>query len=179
VVTAGLGATGVREARAPDVPAVAAVHSRAWRAAYAGLLDAGTLDALTPEALAAGWETAVTRSPSPRHAVLVALSDELVIGFAAVAPSGDADAGEADGEVVALAVDPAHQRAGHGSRLLAAATDRLREAGFTSVAVWTPATDDPRRAFLAAAGLAPDGATREYAGQALAEVRYRASLGAS
>lgn len=168
--------TGVREAHAGDVPAVAAVHARAWRAAYPDLLDAGTIDALTPEALEGAWRAAVTSPPSDRHAVLVALADDLVVGFAAVAPSGDADAGEGDGELVALAVDPVHQRAGHGSRLLAAATDRLRAAGFTAVAAWTPAPDTPRRAFLAAAGLAEDGATRAYAGRDLAEVRYTATL---
>jgi GNAT superfamily N-acetyltransferase len=176
VVTAGLDSTSVREARAGDVPAVAAVHARAWRAAYADLLDAATLAALTPEALEAGWRAAITAPPSPRHAVLVALSDDLVIGFAAVAPSEDADAGAGDGELVALAVDPAHQRAGHGSRLLSAATDRLRDDGFTAVATWTPDADAPRRAFLASAGLAEDGATRAYAGQDLTEVRYAAAL---
>jgi GNAT superfamily N-acetyltransferase len=176
VVTA---TTSVRPARAGDVPAVAAVHARAWRSAYTGLLDPETLAALTPEALAEAWRAAVTRPPSPRHAVLVAVSDDLVVGFAAVAPSEDGDAGERDGELVALAVDPAHQRAGHGSRLLSAATDHLRESGFTGVTSWTPAADEPRRAFLASAGLRPDGATRSYAGRELAEVRYAAELGAT
>ena len=175
-MTARVESTSVREARAGDVPAVAAVHSRAWRAAYADLLDAGTLAALTPAALEGAWRAAITSPPSPRHAVLVALSDDLVVGFAAVAPSEDADAGEGDGELVALAVDPLHQRAGHGSRLLSAATDRLREDGFTAVAAWAPRPDTPRRAFLASAGLVEDGATRAYAGQDLTEVRYAAAL---
>ena len=168
--------TSVREARAGDVPAVAAVHARAWRAAYAGLLDAGTLAALTPEALEEAWRAAITAPPSPRHAVLVALTDDLVVGFAAVAPSEDADAADGDGELVALAVDPLHQRGGHGSRLLSAATDRLRDDGFTAVTAWTPAPDGPRRAFLASAGLLADGASRTYAGQDLVELRYAADL---
>ena len=167
----------VREARPGDVPAIAAVQARAWRAAYDGLLDAGTLAGLTSEALAGPWRDAVARPPSPRHAVLVALADDLVVGFAAAAPSEDADAGADDGEVVALAVDPAHQRAGHGSRLLAAAADHLRGAGLRSVAAWTPAADGPRRAFLASAGLREDGATRAYQGRELTEVRYSATLG--
>src|SRR5689334_3466028 len=96
----------VRDARPGDAGAIAAVQARAWRAAYGGLLDAGTLAALTPETLAEPWRAAVAEPPSPRHAVLVALADDLVVGFAAVAPSEDADAGEADGELVVLAVDP-------------------------------------------------------------------------
>jgi GNAT superfamily N-acetyltransferase len=166
----------VRPARPGDVPAIAAVQARAWRAAYADLLDPGTLDRLTPEALAGPWREAVTQPPSPRHAVLVALADDLVVGFAAAAPSEDADAGADDGELVALAVDPAHQHAGHGSRLLAAAADHLRDAGLRSVAAWTPAGDAPRRAFLASAGLREDGATRDYQDRDLTEVRYSAAF---
>src|SRR5215213_249319 len=108
----------VRPARAGDVDAVAAVQARSWRAGYAELLGAGTLQAITPERLAAPWREAVTRPPSPRHLVLVALSRDLVVGFAAVGPSEDPDAAPVDGELVALWVDPAHQRQGHGSRLL-------------------------------------------------------------
>jgi len=167
----------VREARPGDVPAIAAVQARAWRAAYAGLLDPATLAELTPEALDGPWREAVTRPPSPRHAVLVALADDLVVGFAAAAPSEDADADADDGEIVALAVDPAHQQGGHGSRLLAAATDHLRDAGLRSVMAWTPEGDAPRRAFLASAGLRADGATRAYQGLELTEVRYSAALG--
>jgi len=167
----------VRAARPGDAAAVAAVHARAWRAAYADLLDAATLAELTPAALAGPWREAVASPPSPRHAVFVAVAGDLVVGFAAAAPSEDADAGPLDGEVVALAVDPAHQRAGHGSRLLAAATDHLRDAGLRGVTVWTPVADAPRREFLAAAGLRADGATRAYQGRELTEVRYSAALG--
>jgi GNAT superfamily N-acetyltransferase len=166
----------VRAARPGDVPAIAAVQSRAWRAAYADLLDPETLDGLTPEVLAGPWREAIANPPSPRHAVLVALANDLVVGFAAAAPSEDADAGADDGELVVLAVDPAHQHAGHGSRLLAAATDHLRDSGLRSVATWTPAGDEPRRAFLAAAGLREDGATRVYEDRDLTEVRYSAAL---
>jgi GNAT superfamily N-acetyltransferase len=168
--------TSVRPARPGDVPAIAAVQARAWRSAYDGVLDAGTLAALTPDALAGPWHEAVARPPSARHAVLVAVADELVVGFAAAAPSEDGDAGADDGELVALAVDPAHQRAGHGSRLLSAAADHLRQAGLRSVAAWTPEGDLPRRAFLASAGLREDGAVRAYQGQDLTEVRYSATL---
>jgi GNAT superfamily N-acetyltransferase len=172
--------TSVRPAAAGDVPAVAAVQARAWHAGYADLLGPETLAAVTPEALAAPWREAVTRPPSPRHLVLVALSRDLVVGFAAVGPSGDPDAADVDGELVALWVDPAHQRQGHGSRLLAAAADHLRASGLTGVATWTPEGDRARRTFLASAGLVPDGGRRTLAtgdGAELTELRYTAALG--
>ena len=99
--------------------------------------------------------------PGPGHEVLVACAGSAVVGLAAVAPAGDADARPAvDGELVALLVDPTAQGAGHGSRLLAAAVDRLRAAGAARMLVWCPTADGARRRFLRSAGLAEDGARR-------------------
>jgi GNAT superfamily N-acetyltransferase len=169
----------VRPAAPADAVAIGAVQARAWRQAYRGVLPDEALDQLSADRLAPAWRLAVTDPPTPRHRVLVACTGELVVGFAAVAPRQDGDATEGDGELVELLVDPAHQQAGHGSRLLAAAADLLREHGATSVAVWTPVVDGPRRAFLASAGLQPDGAARTLAapdGTIAEQVRLVASL---
>jgi GNAT superfamily N-acetyltransferase len=167
----GPEAASVRPARASDAGAVAAVQARAWRRAYPGVIPAGALDRLDPQQLEPHWRRAVTDPPSQRHAVFVACSGAAVVGFAAVAPSTDPDADPvADAELVALEVDPAHQRAGHGSRLLAAAAQRLRETGFTALRVWCPEPDGARRAFLDSAGLRPDGARRVLGGGAAGEL---------
>ncbi len=156
----GVSDASVRPASAADVSAIGAVQVRSWRRSYADLLPAPLLAGLSADQLAAGWRAAVTSSPSARHAVLVACSGSTVVGLAALAPSTDGDATAADAELVALEVDPAHQRAGHGSRLLAAVADTARAAGFTTLRTWLPARDDARRAFLESAGLRPDGALR-------------------
>jgi GNAT superfamily N-acetyltransferase len=156
----GAADASVRPARTADVAAIGAVQLRSWRREYADLLPGGLLDGLRAEDLAGPWHAAVTAPPSPRHAVLVACAGAAVVGFAAVAPSGDSDATGSDAELVALEVDPAHQRSGHGSRLLAAAADAARDHGFTALRVWVPAADEPRRAFLMSAGPRPDGARR-------------------
>jgi GNAT superfamily N-acetyltransferase len=169
----------VRPARAADAAAIGAVQARAWRAAYAALLDPPALDRLTPDALAAPWHEAVSRPPSSRHAVLVACSGSIVVGVAAVAPSSDPDAGEHDGDLVVLAVDPAHRGAGHGSRLLSASADTLRDGGARTVRAWVPDADAPLRAFLASAGVAADGAHRTYRttdGREVGETRLSATL---
>lgn len=166
----------VRPATAADLAAIGAVHARAWRAAYADLLPAEVLTELGPESFAAAWHGAVTTPPSRRHRVLVACSGPTVVGFCASDP---------EGEIVALLVDPAHQRHGHGSRLLAAIVDLLRDDDVDAVHTWSPADDGPRRAFLASAGFGPDGAARDLAlpgggstqeGGTLREVRLVAGL---
>lgn len=151
---------GVRRARPEDADAVGAVHAASWGADYAELLPrrAGTVD---PAALAASWSQAIQAPPTPRHRVMVATAGPDVVGFVAFGPSADGDADPAaDAEVVALLVHPDAQRAGHGSRLLNAAVDTLRENGFRRIRMWVPEVDEPRLAFVRGAGLADDGAGR-------------------
>jgi GNAT superfamily N-acetyltransferase len=171
--------TLVRPARAGDPSSISAVQARAWRLAYGNLLPEATLEALEPEALLPAWRRAVAEPPSQRHAVLVAVADDIVVGFAAVGPSEDPDATETDGQLGVLAVDPAHQRAGHGSRLLSAVVDHLRTHGLTALTAWVPEPDLARTAFLTSAGMLPDGARRSFVGAGEAdvtEVRLAADL---
>jgi len=96
-----------------------------------------------------------------------------------MAPCADPDTGPVDAELVALEVDPAHQRSGHASRLLSAVASTLRERGFGALRVWCPVDDQPRRAFLMSAGLRPDGAYRQLrtdGGKQIAEERLTAAL---
>lgn len=160
VIDGPAGEPSVRRATSADVAGIGAVLERTWRGGYAGLLPPVVLPLLSGAALADAWRSAVTDPPSPRHVVLVARTGGLVVGMVAVAPSRDGDADAADGEVVELAVDPAHQRAGHGSRLLAAAAETLRDKGSRTIRIWTAEVDDVRYGFLVSTGLRPDGARR-------------------
>ncbi|MGK5555137.1 N-acetyltransferase family protein [Actinomadura kijaniata] len=156
---------GVRPARRADAAAVAAVQVRAWRQGYRDLLPAAVLAEVTgPEAEQAWrdrWAESISSPPSPRHRVLVAVANDLVTGFAAHAPAEDADQDPATvAELLTLLVDPPHARAGHGSRLLAATVDLLREDGAETLLTWAFEEDRVLRAFLGSAGWAPDGAAR-------------------
>ena len=134
----------VRPARVTDADAAARAQLASW--AEDGALPPGALAAASVSDLADAWTEAILRPPSPRHRVLVAVDVDVVVGVAATAPHDDPDADPRDeGALMALTVAPVARRRGHGSRLLAAAVDTLREAGLD---------------FLVRAGWAEDGARR-------------------
>lgn len=147
----------VRPARATDAEAAARAQLAAWT--EGGVLPARALAAVSLADLAATWAEAVIRPPSSKHRVLVALEGDLVVGVAATAPNEDPDADNArEGMVIALSVTPVVRGHGHGSRLLAAAIDTLRDAGFGTAYAWV--ADERGRDFLTKAGWAEDGARR-------------------
>lgn len=150
----------VRPAIPGDDAVVADVQVSAWHSSHADLLGEDVLAALDRERIRRQWEAAITAPPGPGYAVLVACERADVVGFAAVGP----------GVLVALEVAPSAQRSGHGSRLLAAAVDRLRSDGAHEVSTWVLDDDTAREQFLAGAGLGPDGKTRTLA-TGLREVR--------
>ncbi|MGH8823929.1 MAG: GNAT family N-acetyltransferase [Jiangellaceae bacterium] len=151
----------VRVAWADDAPAIGAVQARAWSRSYADVLPPAVRTEIDADGFAEVWRQAITRPPTARHRVLVALERNAVVGFAATAPSEDADAGPGDAEVVAFHVDPDALGAGHGSRLIAAVVDTMRADGFSHARSWLVAGDDAVRGFLESAGWAADGAHRE------------------
>lgn len=164
----------VRSARPPDAVAIGRVQVVSWRTALAATLGevAERLDAVSH---AERWSDAITDPPGPGYRVLVAVTGETVVGFAALAPAPSAGG---IGEVVALEVGPDHWRNGHGSRLLAACVDTLRAAGAGGIRTWALEGDPARRRFLDAAGLRPEGATRalEVGGRQVREEAWSARL---
>lgn len=140
----------VRPAVPGDEDDVTRVQVTAWRSTHESALGDGVVDALDTAVMRDRWAAAIAAPPGPGFAVFVALDGPRVVGFAAVAP----------GQLMALEVDPDHQRAGHGSRLLAAAVDRLRSDGAQELVTWVLDDDSARERFLSSAGLGPDGTER-------------------
>jgi ribosomal protein S18 acetylase RimI-like enzyme len=170
----------VRLARETDAPAVGLVQAEVWRAAYAAVLPADVVATFQPQAFARAWRDSLSKPPEGVYRLLVACAGEQVVGFAAIGPSQDPDAGQVTGELLALGVHPQARRVGHGSRLLNAAVDTLRGAGAETLHAWLLASDEGTRAFLTSAGLMPDGAWRDRVvspeGDTAREVRVVASL---
>ena len=157
------------------------VQATVFRDAYADRVPAEVVALFEPEAFARSWRESLAAPPGGIHRLLVACAGEQVVGLAAVGPSQDPDAEPEWGEVTVLGVHPDARRQGHGSRLLNATVDVLREAGARAVALWVLADDEAGRAFLAASGFAADGAYRDRVvspgGDTLREVRLTAHLG--
>lgn len=153
---------GVRAAVPLDAESIAGVQLRAWQAGAGAGVPAKVLDALDVQDVHFAWATAIASPPSPRHRVLVAVAAGTVVGFAATTPAGDPDSEpEHEGEIAVLQVDPSHRVAGHGSRLLSACIDGLRDEGCDVAYHWISAADLASRSFFVGAGWAADGAQRE------------------
>lgn len=145
----------------PDVDGIAGVNVRSWRVRFAELLPADVLDRMDAGDLAMVWASAILNPPTPGHRVLVAVDDDVVVGYAAIGPAGDPDAEAGTVELLALEVDPDRTRQGHGSRLMAAAMDVAKEGGAEDAVAWCALDDQVRRAFLQSAGWGPDTAFRD------------------
>ncbi|MEV7396798.1 GNAT family N-acetyltransferase [Aeromicrobium sp. NPDC092404] len=164
-----------------DATSIVRVQLASWRASYADLVPAEVIDALDPAELAERWATTLSSPKDARMRVLVALERADVRGFTLVHPCYDPDADQvADGEIGEFVIDPAHQRSGHGSRLLQAAVDTLSADRFTRAVWWVDSTDDVLRGFVTESGWEADGAHRELAtetGQTLKQIRLHTAIG--
>lgn len=171
----------VRPALPEDAHAVGHVHA----ATFAAVIEAGIGEPfqIDPSTFEAQWGRAISTPPSAKHRILVALEGVRVVGFAALAPTeqlipdADGDKGPA-AEIVALEIAEDKRREGHGSRLLAACADILRQTGAESVQAWCVAGDETRERFLISAGFAPRGVRRSYdvGGSTLTENAWHAAL---
>lgn len=164
-----------------DATSIVRVQLASWRTTYADLVPADVLESLDPTELAERWVTTLSSPKDARMRVLVALERADVRGFALVHPSYDPDSDQvADGEMGELVIDPDHQRAGHGSRLLQAAIDTLAADRFTRAVWWINTGDDALRTFVTGSGWEPDGAHRELAtetGSTVKQIRLHTGIG--
>ena len=117
--------------------------------------------------------------------MLVALEGQWRVGFVALGPADDLQPDDPDPATTMalgpLLVEPRWGRRGHGSRLLAAATAHLVEAGLTRAVTWAPETNAATVGFLESAGWARDGYVRGLetpAGSVVREMRLHTALAA-
>ena len=188
----------VRPARMEDLTAIGQVQAATMLASleaghtaeHGAPLPEGVRAMIAAPVIAAGWEAAVAEPPSPEHHVLVATTAQAdaasrtVVGLLGLAPTQSMDAeGHLDEagvqavEVTALGVEPASQRRGHGSRLLAAAVDLARQDGARALVAWAVRGDQSVSRLLSSVGRAPTGAHRVLGvGEGITEDCWAASL---
>lgn len=155
-------ADSVRLALPVEAAQIATIQRRVWNQQLPAEVAGSVLGGVDLDEMTRSWHAAIVRPPLAQFRVLVAVTDDRVVGFAALGPSDDPDAEPGqDGIVAEFAIDPAAQRAGHGSRLLNACMDTLRTDGFGRATWWLRSTDDALRRFLTESGWAPDGGHQE------------------
>jgi GNAT superfamily N-acetyltransferase len=165
----------VRAAQPSDASAMAALHVRAWRAAYSGMLPAAFLDQLKVEEREAMWRRSVTApevAPAER-VILVAEENGTLLGLASAGHArGDDEFGM--GEVYSINVDPPAWGRGAGGALLAAATAWL-DGRFGVSILWVVDRNQRARSLYERAGWSVDGATKieVYDGTSVDNCRYR------
>jgi len=124
----------VRQAKQSDARAIAAVHVRAWREAYRGLLPDELLDQLSVEQREQSWHELLRDGLAGAFTLVAVGSGARVEGFCAAAtPSRDEDADERIAEIAATYVEPRRWRAGIGSLLMEAVLGELRQRGYREV----------------------------------------------
>jgi GNAT superfamily N-acetyltransferase len=152
----------VRLARTTDVDDIARVQVRSWRVGYVDVLPSEVLSALQEDDISWEWGRALLAGDEHRVFVAIAEGSGDVVGVASVGPTNDPDLDPVTtAEIGLLLVDPDHVRQGHGSRLMAACIDMVRDAGRSECVIWVPIADEPRRSLLQSAGWGPDGAYRD------------------
>ena len=167
----------MRHAVPDDATALARLQVSSWQAAYAAIIPAGHLAAMSAAERAARHAARIAAS-DPRAAELVAERDGAVVGWASCGPVRDEDLDpELVGEIRAMYAEPAAWSTGVGTALMRASLEHLRGAGFTAVTLWVLEDNLRARAFYERWAFRPDGA-RQVAqlGAPIGEVRYARSL---
>ena len=154
----------VRPATPDDASDLGRIQVDTWRTAYSDVVPTAVLEALSTDVATPSWAAAITAAPSAQHHVLVAMEQQWRVGFAAVGPTEDLEPDDpqpdSTAQLAVILVEPRWGRRGHGSRLLAAVVDTIRDDGMSRMITWIPEGDTVTRDFLTSAGWAPDGLVR-------------------
>ena len=170
----------VRPATLGDVPAIAAIHIRAWQMAYAGYMADEHLENLSAEKRQDLWRDAIEYAePQVYVAMGSTKTGEKVVGFVGFDRSRDAKTKSTTGEIWSIYVDPEHQGTGAGLALWDAAREGLQEEECTDVTIWLLLCNEQALQFFDTAGFKREMntiKTVEVGGAKLEEIRLKRSL---
>lgn len=137
----------IRKAEPADAEAIAEVHRQAWQGAYSGIIPHRALGAMLGRRGGEWWANAVRRAAS----ILVLDVDGAVAGYATVGRNRSRDLPQ-KGEIYELYIKPEYQGVGFGTRLFAAARQKLKSHGLKGLVVWALEENSGALAFYAGAG---------------------------
>ena len=181
----------VRPARPGEAAEIARIQRDTLAMAYASVMPADVMAQLVDPDVRAAIHDALTNqiaSNDPGAQALVALEGDALVGFTfaraavrdgvSMTEANDPEP-ERTGFLEQILVEPRWGRRGHGSRLLAAATEFFAAAGFTRAISWVPDGNVATISFLESAGWARDGYARRWRsgdGSTVRELRFHTAL---
>lgn len=137
----------IRKAEPRDADAIADVHHEAWRGAYAGIIPHRALNAMINRRGRDWWAQAIRRAAS----VLVVEVGGKVAGYATLGRNRARELPQ-QGEIYELYLRPECQGIGLGTRLFAAAQEKLALHGLQGLVVWALEDNSNALAFYTGAG---------------------------
>lgn len=159
----------IRHATVEDAPAIAAIHVHAWRAAYAGIVPPDHLAGLSLREKTEFWEQQLAVNLG---AVLVAVRDGKLVGWASGGASRDAD-GKGGLEIHAIYIAPQYWSQGIGRELMKALEAALSPC--SAITLWALRENQRAIGFYRKLGYQFDGAEKTVlvGGAKLSELRLR------
>lgn len=137
----------IRRATVADADSVVAVHMRAWRETYAGLVPDEVIRGAPVARRVAAW----TKLLSDPYVDTFVVAASETVAFASCGAARDPRLGAA-GEITAVYVLAAQQRRGFGRALMRACAEALSARGHDSCGLWVLDSNAPARRFYAALG---------------------------
>ncbi|WP_432286230.1 GNAT family N-acetyltransferase [Aminobacter sp. BA135] len=137
----------IRKAEPRDADAIAEVHHEAWRGAYSGIIPHRALNTMINRRGGEWWANAIRRAAT----VLVIEIGGKIAGYATLGRNRARELKQ-QGEIYELYLRPECQGIGLGSRLFAAARQRLADHGLKGMVVWALEENDNALAFYSGAG---------------------------
>ncbi|MBN2390885.1 MAG: GNAT family N-acetyltransferase [Anaerolineae bacterium] len=132
----------IRQAKFEDSAGIAHVQVDSYRTAYAGIFPQSYLEHFTYEEQTQDWRDLL--SAEMTDVLYVAETDASeIVGYALGRPDPN-EFPPYQSELVALHVRKTYQRQGIGRRLIAAVAAHLKQAGCTSLMLWTLAQNPSR-----------------------------------
>lgn len=166
----------IRSAAASDAERIAEINIASWRAAYQGLLAAGTLAAMDPTRLADEWRGSIEVPEGPEVRLWVIERAGEIFGYSRTGPSRDADARpEEVAEVYGFYLDPDSWGRGAGRLLMDHVVEDLAGRHFEEATLWVVDRNERARSFYERLGWTHEPGPKNTCFGA-PEVRYRRSL---
>jgi GNAT superfamily N-acetyltransferase len=152
----------IRYATLSDASSISTIYQQSTQSAYQDFMPQAPIYSRLLDRLEPYWAQKLTTPPSRAQRLLVAGYEGRVVGFVEIgAPASSEEAATEDtGELHCLFVAPEVMGHGIGARLLARATELLREDGYRQAMLWVFSRNLQARRFYERHGWSTDGVER-------------------